>query len=63
MLKNDADRNGNVMVIATFYGDDGRPMTRPFSVLWIRAKGDQPIQFVGPPGSTRGTIFIGDTAF
>jgi hypothetical protein len=63
MLKSDADRSGNVMVIATFYGDDGRPMTRPFSVLWIPAKGEQPVQFVGPPGSTRGTIFIGDTAF
>jgi hypothetical protein len=63
VLKSDAKRPGNVMVIATFYGDDGRPMTRPFSVLWIPAKGDQPVQFVGPPGSTRGTIFIGDTAF
>lgn len=62
-LVNDADRGGSIMVIASFYGADGRPMTRPFSVIFVGPKGNQPIQFVGPIGSTRGTIFIGDIAY
>jgi hypothetical protein len=62
-VTNDAKRGGSIMVIASFYGADGRPMTRPFSLLWIEAHAGQPVQFVGPPGSTRGTIFIGETAY
>jgi hypothetical protein len=62
-LKNDAARPGSIVVIASFYGADGRPMTRPFSVLWVDAKGSLPVQFVGPPGSTRGNIYIGDAAY
>ncbi len=61
MLVNEAARPGNIMVVATFYGADGRPMTRPFSVLWLDSSGSIPVQFVGPIGSVRGTIFIGDT--
>lgn len=63
VVKNEAARPGNIMVLATFYGADGRPMTRPFSVLRIPAQGEQPVQFVGPPGSTRGTLYIGDAVF
>jgi hypothetical protein len=62
-LVNDAARPGNIMVVATFYGADGRPMTRPFSLLWVDTKGSLPVQFVGPIGRTRGMLFIGDTAF
>jgi hypothetical protein len=62
-LKNDADRAGNIVVIATFYAPDGKPMTRPFSLLWVEAKGELPVQFVGPPGSTRATIFLGDAVY
>lgn len=62
-IKNRAHRGGNIMVIATFFDAQGKPMTRPFSLLWVAANGDLPVQFVGPTGSKRGTIFIGDTAF
>jgi hypothetical protein len=62
-IKNEAQRGGNIMVIATFYGPDGKPMTRPFTMLWIDKQAALPVQFVGPPGSTRGTIFIGDVAY
>lgn len=63
VLKNEAARGGNILVVATFYAPDGRPMTRPFSVLWVEPKGELPVQFVGPPGSVRGTMFIGDTVY
>lgn len=62
-VTNEASRGGSVMVIASFHGADGRPMTRPFSLVWIEPRAGQPVQFVGPPGSTRGTIFIGETAY
>lgn len=63
VLKNEAQRGGELLVIATFYASDGRPMTRPFSVLWVAPNGELPVQFVGPPGSTRGTLFIGDAVY
>ncbi len=63
VLKNEAKRGGELMVIATFYAPDGRPMTRPFTVLWVAPNGELPVQFVGPPGSTRGTLFIGDAVY
>jgi hypothetical protein len=62
-VTNEAARGGSIMVIASFYGSDGRPMTRPFSLVWLEPNAGQPVQFVGPPGSTRGTIFIGETAY
>lgn len=63
VLKNEGARGGDIMVIATFYDRDGKPMTRPFSMLWVPPNATQPVQFVGPPGSTRGTIFVGDFAY
>lgn len=63
ILRNDAERGGNLLVVATFYAPDGRPMTRPFSLLWVAPRGELPVQFVGPAGSTRGTLFIGDAAY
>lgn len=63
VLKNEGKRGGNIMVIASFYDGSGKPMTRPFSLLWVDKQGEQPIQFVGPVGSKRGTIFIGDVAY
>jgi hypothetical protein len=63
VVKNPADRGGNIMVIATFYGADGKPMTRPFSLLWVDKHGELPVQFAGPVGSKRGTIFAGDAAY
>lgn len=63
VLKNEGKRGGDIMVIATFYDRDGKPMTRPFSMVWVPPNATQPVQFVGPPGSVRGTIFVGDLAY
>jgi hypothetical protein len=63
IVKNAAKRGGNIMVLATFYGADGKPMTRPFSLLWVDKQAELPVQFVGPAGSKRGTLFVGDVAY
>ena len=63
ILKNDAPRGGNIMVVATFYGEDGKPMTRPFSVLFVPPNGTLPVQFVGPNGSVKGSLFVGDVQY
>jgi hypothetical protein len=62
-LVNDADRPGQVMVIASFHDADGRPMTRPFTMMTVEPKTRVPLQFVGPQGSKHGTIFVGDAIF
>lgn len=62
-LVNDATRLGTIMVIAAFHGPDGRPMTRPFQMVPIDAGQTRPVQFVGPAGSTRGTMFVGDVVY
>jgi hypothetical protein len=62
-LVNDADRIGQIMVIASFHDADGRPMTRPFQMIEIDRKQTKPVQFVGPQGSKRGTIYVGDVIY
>ncbi|MDQ3365427.1 MAG: hypothetical protein M3680_08370 [Myxococcota bacterium] len=62
-LVNDAPRAGQVLVIAAFHERDGRPMTRPFSLVHIGPKRRTTVQFVGPPGSVRGTIFVGEETY
>ena len=39
-LVNDANRDSQVMVVGAFYDANERPMTRPFSVVRIKAKQD-----------------------
>lgn len=63
VLHNDADRRGEIQVIASFHGADRRPTTRPFSVLVVPAHGEQPVQFVSTPGAAHGTIFVGDMSY
>lgn len=60
---NDADRMGQIMVIASFHGADGRPMTRPFQMIEIDRNQTKPVQFVGPQGSKTGTIYVGDVIY
>lgn len=62
-VHNDAARPGRIMVIASFHGPDGQPMTRPFSVLTIPARDAQAVQFVSAPHAKHGTIFFGDMTF
>lgn len=62
-VHNDAHRPGRIMVIASFHGPDGQPMTRPFSVLTIPARQGQIVQFVSPQRAKHGSIFFGDMSF
>lgn len=63
VLHNTADRKGTIVVIGSFHGDDGRPMTRPFAIVKIAPHADQPVQFVSPPGAKHGTIFVGEMSY
>ena len=51
------------MVIGSFHDAHGQPMTRPFQMIEIAASDRRVVQFVGPEGSTRGTIFVGDVIY
>jgi hypothetical protein len=62
-LVNTADRPGQMMVIGSFHDAHGQPMTRPFQMIALDAHDRQVVQFVGPEGSTRGTIFVGDAIY
>jgi hypothetical protein len=52
-----------IVVIGSFHGADGRPMTRPFSVLRVAANTDQSVQFVSTPGAKHGTIYVGEMSY
>jgi len=60
---NTADRPGRIMVIGSFHDAHDQPMTRPFQLVDVAAKDRRVVQFVGPQGSIRGTIFVGDTIY
>lgn len=62
-VENDANLAGAIMVIASFHDAEGRPMTRPFTLLRVAPHGKLPVQFVGPPGSKHGTIFAGEAIY
>jgi len=62
-IENDADTAGAITVIASFHDADGRPMTRPFTLLKVGPHGKLPVQFAGPPGSKHGTIFTSDSIY
>jgi len=60
---NTADRPGQFMVIGAFHDAHGQPMTRPFEMVVLGANARRTVQFVGPQGSTRGEIFVGDAIY
>lgn len=62
-LVNTADRPGQMMVIGSFHDAHDQPMTRPFQMIALGAHDRRVVQFVGPPGSARGTIFVGDVIY
>jgi len=62
-LVNESNRFGSVAVLAAFHDRDGRPMTRPHYVINIGPKRRHNVQFVGPRGSVRGTIYVGDEMY
>ncbi len=60
---NQAPRAGNLMVIASFHDQQDRPLTRPYSMVRVGGNDKKPVQFVGPPGSVRATIYVGDVLY
>jgi hypothetical protein len=62
-LVNTAARPGQIMVVASFHDVHDQPMTRPFQMIEIGARDRRVVQFVGPEGSIRGAIFIGDVVY
>jgi hypothetical protein len=62
-LVNTAERRGQIMVIGAFHDAHGQPMTRPFQMIEIGGGERRVVQFVGPEGSTRGAIFVGDAVY
>jgi hypothetical protein len=63
VLHNDADRPGNIIVIASFHDASGRPMTRPYAVVYMLPHTERAMQFVGPPGSRHGEMYAGDATY
>jgi len=49
------------LVMCAFYDKSGTPITRPFSELRLKMGETKPVQFIGPEGSVRGEVFIGET--
>ncbi len=62
-LTNDADRPGKLIVFGAFHDADGRPMQRQYLVAELGPQITQVVRFVGPPGSTKGVIFLGDASY
>ncbi|HTM21177.1 MAG TPA: hypothetical protein VL172_11730 [Kofleriaceae bacterium] len=63
IIRNLAERTAKVIVLGTFYDAQDRPLTRPFTVLQLDGKTSHPVEFSGPPGATKGYIFIGDSVW
>jgi len=62
-LVNNAERPGQIMVIGSFHDAHDQPMTRPFQMVELAGHDRRVVSFVGPQGSTRGTIYIGDAVY
>ena len=62
-LVNDSDRIGKIIVIASFHDKEGTPMTRPYNLIEIGPRQRQNLQFVGPQGSVRGAIYVGEETY
>ncbi len=58
-----ADRPVRILVAAAFFDATGRPMTRPFTVIKLQGGQKQAARFVGPVGSAKGMLFVGQIAY
>ncbi|HEY0254689.1 MAG TPA: hypothetical protein VGC41_24350 [Kofleriaceae bacterium] len=63
VLHKTAERKGQIVVIGSFHGEDGRPMTRPFAIVTVPPHTDQPVQFVSQPCAKHGTIYVGEVSY
>lgn len=62
-LTNDAKRPGKLLVFGAFHDAAGKPMQRQYSLAEIGPGITQVVRFVGPPGSKKGVIFLGDSSY
>lgn len=62
-VHNTADRPVRVLVLGGFYDRRGVPVQRPFTEMHLPGGASHTAQFVGPPGSAKGYIFIGDLVY
>jgi hypothetical protein len=62
-IVNTMPRTAKAIVFAGFYDADDRPLTRPFTVFQLGADQSDSAQFVGPPGSKKAYLFIGDSVY
>jgi hypothetical protein len=62
-LENTAALEARVPVIAAFYGADGKPLERPFTIVVLAAGGRRGIQLVGPVGSTGAQLYLGEVQY
>lgn len=62
-VQSTVSRRGSAIVFATFYDKQGRPMKRPSTTFGLMGGGRRGVQFVGPSGSVRGTLSVGETVF
>lgn len=62
-VHNTAPGTVRVLVLGGFYDQHGVPMRRPFTEMVLPGGGSHTAQFVGPDGSVKGYIFVGDMAY
>lgn len=62
-VNNKVARIGKVVVFATFYDAEGRPIKRPSTLFRLERHARRGVQFVGPSGSVRATMSVGDIVY
>ena len=62
-ITNDIDKTAQAVVLASFHDATGKPLIRPFEVMPLGGKVTKVARFVGPPGSTDATIYIGEVVY
>ena len=62
-VTNTSHRPARVLVLAAFLDDKDTPMTRPFSEIVLKPEEKHPVQFVGPDGSRKASIYVGPVVY
>lgn len=62
-VQNTVGRIGKALVFATFYDEQDRPMQRPSTLFTLERHARRGVQFVGPSGSVRATLSVGDIVY
>jgi hypothetical protein len=62
-VTNTAKAAVKVLILAGFHDAEDRPMTRPFTVVQLGGGQQQNVEFVGPVGSKKAYLFVGDAVY